>query len=228
MKVEQISEHIWSLKTWMIIPIHVWLVADENGVTLVDAGIPSMAKGILKTIERIQRGPLQTVLLTHGHSDHVGALNVILKEKNVPVYAHSVEIPYMEGDLPYPRRKKAAQSVSKGITKALPVDKQGNLQSIAGLTPYHTPGHSPGHIAYYHEEDQVLLAGDLFTSKKGQLQKPMAMFTADMEEAVNSSRIIEQLQPKRLEVCHGNSVLQPAGQIQIYIQQMSQNLNLVR
>ena len=228
MKLEQISEHIWSVKTWMIIPIHVWLVADKNGVTLVDAGIPSMAKGILKNIERIQRGPLQNVLLTHGHSDHVGALKGILNGKNVPVYAHSVEIPYMEGDLPYPRRKKAAQSVSKGITKALPVDKQGNLQRIAGLTPYHTPGHSPGHIAYYHEEDQVLLAGDLFTSKKGQLQKPMAIFTADMEEAVNSSKIIRQLQPKRLEVCHGNSVLQPANQIDSYIQQMGQELSLVR
>jgi hypothetical protein len=31
---------------------------------------------------------------------------------------------------------------------------------------------------------QVLLAGDLFTSKKGKLHKPMAMFTANMNEAV--------------------------------------------
>lgn len=228
MKVEQISEHIWSLKTWMLIPIHVWLVADENGVTLVDAGISPMAKGIIKNIEEIQRGPLQTILLTHGHSDHVGALKGILKKKNVSMYAHTVEIPYMEGDLPYPRRKKAAQSVHKGITKALPIDEQGNLQSIAGLKPYHTPGHSPGHVAYYHEEDKVLLAGDLFTSKKGKLQKPMAMFTADMVEAVNSSKIIEKLQPKRLEVCHGNSVFQPADQIDRYIQQMDQELHLVR
>jgi len=223
MKVEQISEHIWSLKTWMIIPIHVWIVADENGVTLVDAGISSMAKGILKSIEKIQRGPLHTILLTHGHSDHVGALKTILKEKNVPVYAHPIEIPYMEDELPYPRRKKAAQSVNRGITKALSIDDQGNLQSFAGLRPYHTPGHSPGHVAYYHVEDEVLLAGDLFTSKKGQLQKPMSMFTADMKEAVNSSRIIDQLQPKRLEVCHGNSVLQPASQLKRYIQEMSQN-----
>lgn len=226
--MEQISEHIWSLRTWMVIPIHVWLVADENGVTLVDAGISSMAKGILKNIEGIQRGTLQSILLTHGHSDHVGALNAILKESIVPVYAHQIEIPYMEGAIPYPRRKKAAQSVHKGIAQALPVEEHGNLQKIAGLIPYHTPGHSPGHVAYYHEEDQVLLAGDLFTSKKGQLQKPMAMFTADMKEAVNSSKIIEQLQPKRLEVCHGNSVHQPANQLERYLQQMNQELSLVK
>lgn len=226
--MEQISEHIWSLKTWMVIPIHVWLVADEIGVTLVDAGISPMAKGILKNIERIQRGPLQTIVLTHGHSDHVGALNAILKENNVPVYAHQIEIPYMEGAIPYPRRKKAAQSVSKGISRALPVDEHGNLQKISGLIPYHTPGHSPGHVAYYHEEDQVLLAGDLFTSKKGQLQKPMAMFTADMKEAVNSSNIIEQLKPKRVEVCHGDAVLQPANQIERYLQQMNHEFGSIK
>ncbi|GGH87496.1 hypothetical protein JOD43_000848 [Pullulanibacillus pueri] len=39
MKVEQISEHIWSLKSWMGIPIHVWVVKGQEGVTLVDAGV---------------------------------------------------------------------------------------------------------------------------------------------------------------------------------------------
>ena len=42
MKVKKVSEHIWSLKTWMIIPIHVWIVVDKEGITLVDAGIPMM------------------------------------------------------------------------------------------------------------------------------------------------------------------------------------------
>ena len=87
-----------------------------------------------------------------------------------------------------------------------------------------TPGHSPGHVVYYHEQDQVLLAGDLFTSKKGNLHQPMPMFTADMAEAVRSSSIVEQLKPKRLEVCHGNSVLNPADQLKDYIQKMEKKL----
>nr|WP_249310530.1 MBL fold metallo-hydrolase [Bacillus sp. FJAT-49736] len=210
----------------MFIPIHVWLVTDEQGVTLVDAGISPMAKGIQKYIQEIQRGPLQNILLTHGHSDHVGALKSILKEKNVPVYAHQIEIPYMEGEFPYPGRKKPSQFVAKGIARTLPTDDQGNLQRIAGLRPYHTPGHSPGHVVYYHEQDQVLLAGDLFTSKKGLLQKPMAMFTPDMKEAVTSGKIIGDLQPKRLEVCHGNSVIEPANQIDGYIRKMERELGV--
>lgn len=218
MKVNQVSEHIWSLKIWMLIPVHVWVVADEDGVSLVDAGIQSMAKGILRFIDELQVGPLKRIVLTHGHSDHVGAVEQILKDYPVPVYAHQIEIPYMEGRQPYPRRKKAVPSIAEGITQPLHTDKYGNIQSVGGLTPFFTPGHSPGHVVYFHEKDQVLLAGDLFTSKKGKLNRPMSIFTADMDEAVKSSSIVQQLKPKRLEICHGSPVFQPAEQIDSYIQ----------
>lgn len=217
MKITRISEHIWSLKTWMVIPIHVWIVKDEEGMTLVDAGIPIMAKGILSFIERSQDRQLKRIVLTHGHSDHVGALKKILKTESVPAYAHHIEIPYMEGDLAYPRRKKAAQSVEKNVAQPLIEDQQGNLQSIGGLKPYLAPGHSPGHVVYYHEKDRVLLAGDLFTSKKGKLHRPMPMFTADMNEAIRSSEIVRLLNPDRLEVCHGDPVFYPAEQLDHYI-----------
>lgn len=224
MKIKKISENIWSLKTWMVIPIHVWIVVDKNGVTLVDAGIPMMAKGILKFIKQLEAGPLQRILLTHGHSDHVGAVKALLKETKVPVYAHHTEIPYMEGDLPYPRRKKCEQTIAKQITQPLQDDGQSHLKQIAGLKPYHTPGHSPGHVVYYHEKDQILLAGDLFTSKYGKIHQPMPMFTADMHEAVKSSSIIEQLKPIQLEICHGNSVIHPAEQLEEYTQKMENKL----
>lgn len=224
MKINRVSEHVWSLRTWMIIPIHVWVVVDEDGVTLIDAGISMMAKGILKFISELDAGPLQRILLTHGHSDHVGALKALLAEKKVPVYAHSIEIPYMEGALPFPRRKKAEQTVPKNIVQSLQEDEQGRLNSMAEVTPYLTPGHSPGHVVYYHESDQILLAGDLFTSKNGKLHQPIPMFTADMNEAVKSSAIVGTLKPKRLEVCHGSSVFQPADQLEEYIQKMEKKL----
>lgn len=216
MKIKQISPHIWSLKTWMIIPIHVWAVRGKEGITLIDAGIPLMAKSILHSIEKLNAGALQRILLTHGHSDHTGSISAILKEKEIPVYAHSLEIPYLEGTLPYPRRKKAEVTVTPGITQSLATDIHGELETIDSLKPYHTPGHSPGHTVYYHEKDQILLAGDLFTSKKGKLKKPMPMFTADMQEAFRSSEIVAKLNPQQLEVCHGDSVLHPANQMNQY------------
>lgn len=218
MKVSQVSQHIWSLNIWMGVPIRVWIVVEEDGVTLVDTGIAMMAHRIVTFIDQLQVGPLQRIVLTHGHPDHTGALQRILKVNPVPLYAHPIEIPYMEGDYPYPRRKKARSTVAKGIAQALQHDESGRLQSIGGLTPHHTPGHSPGHVVYYHEQDRVLLAGDLFTSKKGRLHRPMPMFTSDMREAVQSSSIVDRLQPNRLEVSHGRPVFQPANQLAMYVE----------
>lgn len=221
MKMQRISEHIWSLKTWIIIPIHVWVVVDVDGVVLVDAGISGMANGILKGIDSLNAGPLQKILLTHGHSDHVGSVNKMVNSRHVSVYAHKIELPYINGELPYPRRKKSEPHVRKGTVQPLIQDEQGVLEPVAGLKPYLTPGHAPGHVVYYHEQDQVLLAGDLFTSKNGKLRRPMPMFTADMAEALKSSTIVKQLAPVRVEVCHGEPVLKPAEQMDEYIRETS-------
>jgi glyoxylase-like metal-dependent hydrolase (beta-lactamase superfamily II) len=211
MKATRISEHIWSLKSWMMFPVHVWVVVDGDGVTLVDAGWPFMAKGILKFIDQLGAGPLQRILLTHGHGDHVGAIKSILTRSPVPVHAHSIEIPYMEGERPYPRRKRLEYNVARGLAQPLAEDEQGHLEEVAGLKPYFTPGHSPGHVAYYHEQDRVLLAGDLFTSKGGKLRPPMRMFTADMAEAVRSGAVVGQVNPQLVAICHGEPVLNPAA-----------------
>ncbi|NOU96419.1 MBL fold metallo-hydrolase [Paenibacillus sp. LMG 31456] len=209
MKVTQISEHIWKCSIWIVIPISVWIVKSDRGLTLVDAGIPWMARGVLKQMKALNL-PLERIVLTHGHSDHTGSIKKILDVHQVPVYAHELELPYMEGELPYPGRKKAQMSVEPGIAQPL------DMQSIGGLVPYLTPGHSPGHVAFYHEQDQVLLAGDLFTSKRGQLQQPMAMFTADMEQAVGSGAIVAQLKPKLVSICHGGEVQLPHQQYEAY------------
>ena len=224
MQVKRVSEHIWSLKKWMIIPIHIWIVVDEEGITLVDAGMPMMTKGILNFIEQLNAGPLLRILLTHGHSDHVGAVKGILKQYQVPVYAHPIEIPYMVGEVLYPKRKKLEHNLPRALVSPLLDDNLSKLNKIGGLTPYFTPGHSPGHVVYYHEQDQVLLAGDLFTSTKGKLKQPMAMFTANMKQAVASASIISQLKPNQLEVCHGNTVFQPSNQLEKYVNSMERKL----
>ncbi|MGJ9457316.1 MBL fold metallo-hydrolase [Oceanobacillus sp. CF4.6] len=221
MEAKKVSDHIWSLKSWIGITVHVWVVTDDEGITLVDAGMPLMATKIMKFVKQLDAGPLNRILLTHGHIDHVGALNKIIQERKISVYAHHIEIPFMEGDRLYPRRKKFEKNVKKGIVQPLETDEQGRLISVSSLTPYFTPGHSPGHVVYYHAEDQVLLAGDLFTSRKGKLHKPMALFTGNMKEAVKSSTIVEELKPKQLEVCHGNTVYKPAEQLEAYIRKMT-------
>lgn len=215
MKTVRVSEHIWSLRSWLIFPMTVWLVKEDDGVTLVDAAMPPMARGIQAAIESIGAGPLKRIVLTHGHSDHVGAITRLLKTwPGLPVYAHRLEMPYMQGEQPYPGRKKAVTFLQPGLAQPLPESGDGGLAPIGGLRPYWTPGHAPGHVAYYHEQDNVLLAGDLFNAKKGRLRFPL--FTFDKARTLQSSLIVRQLQPELMEVCHGGPVRRPADQLDTY------------
>ena len=90
MKITRVSEHIWSVSAWLVFPITVWLVKEEDGATLVDAGMPFMAKGIAGAVKPLGIGPLRRIVLTHGHSDHVGAIRrLLLESPGVPVVSRA-------------------------------------------------------------------------------------------------------------------------------------------
>ena len=107
--------------------------------------------------------------------------------------------------------------MKRGILSPLS-EEEGELACISGMQPYLTPGHSPGHVVYYHKTDNVLIAGDLFTSKKGELKRPYAMFTPNMDQAVDSGKIVKQLKPACLSPCHGKEVFKPDEQYEAYVE----------
>ena len=42
------------------------------------------------------------IIMTHGHCDHVGALEDLAQEWDAPVYVHPRELPYLSGRAAYP------------------------------------------------------------------------------------------------------------------------------
>src|SRR5687768_16996515 len=114
-----------------------------------------------------------SIILTHGHFDHVGALASLLEEWDVPVYAHEQELPYLTGQSSYP---PPDPSVGGGListmsflfpagpidvgqyVKSLPFDN--TIPELPGWKFIHTSGHAPGHISLFREHDKVLIAGD--------------------------------------------------------------------
>lgn len=213
MTLQQVSAHIWQVRLRRFTQVHVWLVAGENGVTLVDTGFPMMAPDLLRAMARCGAGPLRRVLLTHGHPDHSGGAARITREHAVPVFAHRHELPYLDGFRSYPRISRLVHPARPGLARPLPENDSGELGQIGGLTPWFTPGHSPGHVAYHHEEDDVLLAGDLFKARHGRLLRLGHLYSMDRETATRSERIVLELKPARLEASHGGSVLRPAEQM---------------
>ncbi|GIP38207.1 hypothetical protein J31TS4_14870 [Paenibacillus sp. J31TS4] len=154
--------------------------------------------------------PLTRILLTHGHTDHVGMLYELTEEIAVPITAHEIELPFLTGERSYTTLREGSKN--KDIppfakNKLEPLNLKGDY---GGLIPYPTPGHSLGHVAYYHPEDRILLAGDLFTAFFGKLRKPIHKFTANMEESLQSGAIVERLQPE-LTACSHCGVVKEAS-----------------
>ena len=206
-RLEKISPHIWQVRLSRFTAVHVWLVADAGGLTLVDSGFWFMAHDLLTAVEAVEAGPLQRVLLTHGHPDHAGGAPLIAREWHVPVYAHRLELPFLEGERAYPRISRLFQPSHKGLARALLERADGTLEPLGGLTPWLAPGHTPGHVVYQHEQDGVLLAGDLFKARKGELHHLGHLYSVDRGQAARSERILERLEPSRVETSHGGSAL---------------------
>lgn len=209
MKLAKISPHIWQVRLSLFAQVHVWLVVDNEGLTLVDSGFAPMARDVLRAAELTEAGPLGRIVLTHGHPDHAGGAARIARKLHVPVYAHRLELPFLEGERRYPRINRLLQPPRPGLVQSLPESSDGTLEPLGGLIPWLAPGHTPGHVVYHHVQDDVLLAGDLFKARKGQLHQLGHLYSLDREQATRSEEILQRLKPARVEASHGGSVLRP-------------------
>lgn len=104
---------------------------------------------------------IEKILLTHGHFDHIGAVNEIRDALHVPVLAYKTADDYLLG----PQANLSAQfekqitvedvqHLEDGDRVALEVNPQFSLRVI------HTPGHTTDSIVFYSETDGVLFSGD--------------------------------------------------------------------
>jgi glyoxylase-like metal-dependent hydrolase (beta-lactamase superfamily II) len=211
--------------------VNVTLVGNPNAkdFVLVDAGMPYSAHEIIEVTEK-RFGPNsrpKAIILTHGHFDHVGAIIDLVKHWEVPVYAHELELPYLQGEMSYP---EPDPTVEGGMVAKLssffpnqPIHLGNHIKSLSadGSIPFmlgyrwiHTPGHSPGHVSLFREEDRVLIAGDAFVTVKQdflykvltqeqEISGPPRYFTTDWNAAKKSVEKLEALKPCFAVTGHG-------------------------
>lgn len=202
---------------------------DATPWALVDAGLALGTAQILElAAERYGRDARPAaIILTHGHFDHVGALEALLGVWDVPVYAHPLELPFLTGRADYPppdptvgRGLMARMSPlfpEEGIdlgdrVRALP--DSGDVPGMPGWRWVHTPGHSPGHVSLFRAADRAMIAGDAVVTtrqesvfavatQREELNGPPAYFTIDWEHARRSVAAIASLKPTLLATGHG-------------------------
>jgi glyoxylase-like metal-dependent hydrolase (beta-lactamase superfamily II) len=223
-----VAPGVWGLKD---IFVNVYMIHNpvENSWVLIDAGLKTSAAKIRRMAEHLFWPDIRpsAIVLTHAHFDHVGSLNTLADEWEVPVYAHTMERPYLTGISSYP---PPDPSVGGGMMSAMswvypkgPINIETRLQllppdgTVPGLPEWkyiHTPGHAPGHISLYRQRDGVLIAGDAFVTTKQEsaisvmlqskeISGPPKYFTYNWTSAATSVRTLAELNPEVVATGHG-------------------------
>lgn len=130
---------------------------EENQCIIIDPG----AEGA-KLVQFIKDENIQplAILLTHAHSDHIGAVDEVREAYKIPAYVHINEeewlyTPSLNGsDL---------DNDPFSLKKADKILTNESVLTIENFTfeVLETPGHSPGSVSYYLREEGYLFSGDV-------------------------------------------------------------------
>jgi glyoxylase-like metal-dependent hydrolase (beta-lactamase superfamily II) len=192
--------------------------ANERELIAVDTAIPGTALRLLHTATDLG-GKIVAVVLTHGHGDHAGSADSLVKAlgNDVPLFIGEAESSYV-GYGPQsltPAKPPLLKNFTQLKSKASRLLKDG--ERVGPFEVVFTPGHTPGQIALFDQRDRTVYCGDVFTNVRelavsGVLQPwfPFPAFaTWNKQQAIESAERLRDLNPQRLVLGHGPPVEDP-------------------
>lgn len=202
--------------------VNAYLVAEDDGLTLVDTMLSGSADRILTAAAALER-PIVRVVLTHAHSDHAGSLDALaarLPGIEIAVSAREARLLAGEHGLDAGEPDSPLRGGWPTVeTRPTRLVEHGDL--VGSLRVVAAPGHTPGHIALLDERDATLIAGDAFStlggvSTTGRINRrfPLpGMATWDRPTANRTAAMLGTLAPAALAVGHGPVIVDPAAAI---------------
>lgn len=183
-----------------MVQTNTWFVINEKTKELILIDPADDAGRIIRKIEA-DGLKLQGILLTHGHFDHIGAVDDLRAYfKGVQCYAGEKEKEVLENGS-YNLSASWAAALSIRADRLL---RDKETLTLAGfkIKVIETPGHTKGGVCYYLSEEGVLFSGDtLFRTSVGRTDFP----TGSMSQIVRSVQYLTENLP-------GDTVVYPGHQ----------------
>lgn len=200
-------------------PVNCYLLEEKHELILIDAALPYSAKAILQTAQNIGK-PITNLILTHAHSDHIGALDDLktaLPDLRVSISRRDALL--LEGNTAS-QPDEPDSPIRGGVPKNIHTKPDFLLEEgdrIGSLEVVLTPGHTPGSISLFDVRSRFLIAGDAFHTRGGtavsgtlKLLFPFpALATWNKRIALKSAVTLRHLNPKLLAVGHGRMIENP-------------------
>lgn len=211
--MKRLAQDLYLLRGWPRNAINVYLTGD----VLIDAGTRQAQRRIMRQLE----GHTVTAhALTHAHPDHQGSSHVICEKLDIPLWCGQGDVPAMEtpGGVFNSQAPTWLNRLQRRFWTGPPHPVARALQEgdeVAGFKVIETPGHSRGHIAFWREQDRVLILGDVLnninvrTGVPG-LNEPPEIFTPDPVTNRASARRLAALEPALACFGHGAPLRDPA------------------
>ncbi len=149
---------------------------------------------------------LKAILLTHHHSDHVGALRECARRYDMPVLAHADTAKKMP-DIEFAGFLQHGDELELGSAP----DGQPHWK----LKVYHTPGHADGHLCFQETRYGAIIAGDLISTVSTIVISPPEGHLATY---LDSLRFLESVTNGTLYPGHGPAVRNGREVIGYYLQ----------
>lgn len=160
--------------------VNCYLVLDDDGIMLIDTGLPGNSSKIIKYVEKqLKHSPqdIKTIVITHQHMDHMGSLSKMKDITGAKVAIHPADADYIRGKTNHagPAFSNIMVKLIQLIYRTKPVEPDILLENGDQIGEYqviHTPGHTPGSICLYNPENKTIFVGDNLRYKDGKLQSP--------------------------------------------------------
>lgn len=217
--------------------VNCFLVREDDGLTLIDTGVPGSAPRIRKAAQSLG-APICRIHLTHAHIDHLWSLDALVPEyARIEFAVGQRESRLLRKDLSLDAGETGKKLMGFPGAKSQPTLLLKDGDRVGSLRAIFSPGHTPGHFAFLDVRDGSLIAGDAFTTQTGVLAAgtfkllfPFPfLFSWNREVAAASARKLRSLKPERLAVGHGKTIESPLAAmdraIELAFQQCGKMLN---